>query len=158
MFVLRVCEALNRKKIGYAIVGGYAVALHGAVRGTVDLDLVLTLTEDSFVAAERVFLGLGLHARLPIDGRQVFRFRKEYIKNKNLVAWSFFDPIRPANQLDVIITDDPRKMRIKAFTIQGVRVQVASIQDLIQMKSRAARPQDLEDVRALKRLLENDKD
>ncbi|MBY0470220.1 hypothetical protein K2X30_03565 [bacterium] len=152
MFILQVCGALNKAKIGYAIVGGYAVALHGAVRGTVDLDIVLDLSEKDYVASEKVFTGLGLQCRLPVSAKQVFRFRQEYIENRNLVAWSFFDPIRPANQMDVIITHDQSKMKVEILTIQGVKVRVASIPDLIKMKKDANRPQDLEDIAALRKL------
>jgi len=43
MFILRVIEALKGHRVAYAIVGGYAVALHGAVRGTVDIDIIVKL-------------------------------------------------------------------------------------------------------------------
>jgi hypothetical protein len=43
MFIIKVVESLERNKINYAVVGGYAVALHGVVRGTVDLDLIINL-------------------------------------------------------------------------------------------------------------------
>ena len=38
-------ETLNRKQIDYAICGGWAMAIHGLPRATVDIDL-LVLTED----------------------------------------------------------------------------------------------------------------
>jgi len=44
MFILKVCESLSNAKIKYAIVGGYAVALHGVVRGTVDVDLLIEIS------------------------------------------------------------------------------------------------------------------
>ena len=39
----RVCTALNRASVRYAVVGGHAVALHGAVRGTVDIIIAYDL-------------------------------------------------------------------------------------------------------------------
>ena len=45
MFLIRLVRALDKHKVDYAIVGGYAVALHGAIRGTVDVDLVLGFSE-----------------------------------------------------------------------------------------------------------------
>lgn len=152
MFLTTVCKALNDAKIGYAVVGGYAVALHGAVRGTVDLDLVIQLTEESFLKSEIAFKKLGLQSRLPVDAKQVFQFREDYIKNRNLIAWSFYDPTHPANQLDVIITDDFAKMKTDPILVHGVKVPLVSIQDLIQMKTRSGRPQDLEDISALRGL------
>lgn len=37
-FLNQICHALQTNRVRYALVGGYAVALHGAVRGTVDVD------------------------------------------------------------------------------------------------------------------------
>ena len=41
MFLTRVTQALSDHQVPYAIVGGHAVALHGALRGTVDIDFVI---------------------------------------------------------------------------------------------------------------------
>jgi len=40
-FLESICRAFEQAKVPYAIVGGHAVALHGALRGTVDIDFVL---------------------------------------------------------------------------------------------------------------------
>jgi predicted nucleotidyltransferase len=152
MWLKTLIQALDAKKIRYALVGGYAVALHGAVRGTVDIDLAVAITEKSYIDLESALKSIGLESRLPVSGRDVFRFRDEYIKNRNLIAWSFFDPRNPANVVDVLITEDAASMKRVKMTIGGFSVQVASIDDLIRMKSAAGRPQDLEDVKALRRL------
>ncbi|MGK5086110.1 hypothetical protein WDW86_00995 [Bdellovibrionota bacterium FG-2] len=154
MLIIALCKALQAEKIQYSIVGGYAVALHGAVRGTVDLDLVLALNEETFIKAESIFLALGLVPRLPVNAKEVFNFRDEYIQKRNLIAWSFYNPLKPVQQLDIIITEDAAKMRTKTMMIHGTPIIVASIDDLIAMKTRSARPQDLEDVKALKILKE----
>ena len=44
MFLKKVVQMLKKEKIPYTLVGGYAVVLHGAVRGTVDIDLLTSLT------------------------------------------------------------------------------------------------------------------
>lgn len=152
MFLLRLCDALSAARVPYAIAGGYAVALHGAVRGTVDVDLVLRLRERDFTSAERAFIALGLASRLPLKAADVFRFREEYIRNRNLVAWSFTNPGNPAEVVDVLITEDLARCRVVRMPVQGRRLAVLSKADLIRMKTASGRPQDLEDVSALKRL------
>jgi hypothetical protein len=42
MFLTELCQSLKNHSVRYALVGGYAVALHGAVRGTVDIDFVMS--------------------------------------------------------------------------------------------------------------------
>src|SRR5258706_1748744 len=119
MFIHRVAQALKKQGVAFAIVGGYAVALHGAVRGTVDLDIVLRFKKKDFVAAEAVFKGMGLAPRLPVSAEQVFDFREEYIRNRNLIAWSFSNPANPAEILDVVITHALAKMRVKMIKPRG---------------------------------------
>lgn len=152
MYLYKVVNALETFRVPYAIVGGFAVALHGAVRGTMDLDLVLRFTLKDFERAEQALQSIGFRARLPVNGAQVFRFREEYIKNRNLVAWSFYHPEKPSEIVDVIITNDLSQMKVTEVVIGTATLKVASIEDLIRMKKQSARPQDLEDVAALKRL------
>ncbi len=149
MFLLRVIEAFNNNGVNYAVAGGYALALHGVVRGTVDIDFVIPLTEADFILVEKTLRGIGLEPKLPVDAKTIFSFREEYIKNKNLVAWSFFNPKLPSEIVDVIITCDLAKMNFVTIDISGRNVNIVSADELIKMKKNSGRPQDVEDVRAL---------
>ena len=153
MFFYDVAAALEKAGVPFAIAGGYAVALHGAVRGTVDVDIVLRLARKSFLAAESALRGLGLTPRLPISAAEVFDFREEYIRNRNLVAWSFSNPRDPSQIVDVIITHDLSKLKVKRIKAGGRTLPVLSLPDLVAMKKASGRPQDLEDIRALEELL-----
>lgn len=152
MLLYEVAEALRRAGVPFAVAGGYAVALHGAVRGTVDVDIVLGFSKKDFIAAEAALKGLGLTPRLPVTAAEVFDFREEYIKNRNLVAWSFFDPKDATSVVDIVITRDLRRLRTKAIKSAGHLLPVLALDDLIAMKKESGRPQDLEDIRALKEL------
>lgn len=151
-FILRLARAFEDAGVRFAVTGGYAVALHGAVRGTLDVDIVLRRSRDDFVAAERVLKGLGLAPRLPVDAGQVFDFREEYLRNRNLVAWRFANPSNPGEVVDVVITNDLAAMKVVKFRVGNVTVPVVSRTDLIAMKRASGRPQDLEDIRALEAL------
>src|SRR6059036_1068620 len=152
MLLLRVTGALDAARVPYAIVGGYAVALHGAVRGTLDIDLVLRFSEAHFKAAEKAFRSISLEPRLPVSARDVFRFREEYIRRRNLTTWTFVNPADPSEMVDVIINHDLTGMKVKRVRVLGRVVKLASIHDLIRMKEEAGRPQDIEDVKALRKL------
>lgn len=152
MLLQRLALALNKAKIKYALLGGYAVSLQGAVRGTVDVDLCIALTEESFVKTEVLLKKLELLPRLPVTAKEVFQFRKEYIEKRNLIAWSFYNPKSPSEVVDIIITEDAQKMKLDKFFIQNTPVFVASKKDLIRMKKACGRPQDLLDVEALERV------
>ena len=107
MFIYKVVEILQNYNIEYAIAGGYAVALHGAVRGTVDIDLVIKLDKNILLKIEYAFKEIGLQSRLPLKGEEVFNFREEYIKNRNLIAWNFININNPAESVDIVCVVAP---------------------------------------------------
>ena len=96
MLLFEITDAFEKSKLKYAIVGGYAMALHGLVRATMDVDLVLSLTEESYQLAEKTLKSIHLESRLPIRAQDVIKMRKEYIEQRNLIAWSFVDYRNPS--------------------------------------------------------------
>lgn len=153
MFIKHVIQALQKHKVRYAIVGGYAVALHGVIRGTVDIDLAIAMDSKQFEAVEKALLSIGLQPRLPVSAKEVFQFRQEYIANRNLVAWSFYNPSNPLEVVDILITEDAQNIDTILIKVDRLNFRVASIEELIRMKRKSARPQDLEDIKALETLL-----
>ena len=153
MFINEVCKALDQNRVRYAIAGGYAVALHGAVRGTMDVDVVINWDMRSLSDAEKALTGLGLVSRLPINADDVFQFRDEYINNRNLVAWNFHHPEDMSRQVDIIITYDLKGKGLVVYETLAGPIQILNLKDLIRMKRESGRPQDLEDIKALERLL-----
>ncbi len=152
MFLLRISQAFQQANIPYALVGGYAVALHGAVRGTIDVDIIINLDKTHFEQAEQLALDLGLQPRLPIHAAELFEHREQYIQEKNLIAWSFVNPDKPSECLDIIITEDLKHKHIEDKMLNDQCIQVLSIDDLIAMKKVSGRAQDVEDIKALQAL------
>ena len=152
MFVFRVLKALREKRVSFAIAGGWAVSLHGAVRGTVDLDIVVTLSEENLSRAEQALSQIGLDPRPPLNPRDIIQFREEYIKNRNMLAWRFVNPYNPAEIVDILILEDLRNLKKTYLKVGAQKIPVITISDLIKMKKKSKRPQDLEDVKALERI------
>jgi len=152
MFLEKITKALNEYKVQFVLVGGYAVALHGAVRGTVDIDLVINLNRSSYKKAEDALHSIGLESRLPISADDVFTFREEYIKNRNLIAWTFYNSKNPIENVDIIITENATQLKSVIKNINGAKIKVVAINDLIMMKKKSGRKQDLEDIKALEKL------
>lgn len=153
MFIHDVCAALEKAGVLYAIAGGYAVALHGAVRGTVDVDIAIHWTLKNLQKTEKALKTLGLVSLIPINSDNLFHFREEYIQKRHLIAWNFYDPLNPLNQVDVITNYDLKSTRhTKIVNTSSGKIRILSLTDLIKMKKASERPQDLEDVKALESL------
>lgn len=97
MWFLDIVTTFTKHKIQFAVAGGYAVSLHGAVRGRIDLDFVIALTEANLQRIEDSLTELGYQLRIPVSAREVYQFRKEYIQKRNLIAWSFYEQKNPAH-------------------------------------------------------------
>lgn len=152
MFINKICHALEQQGVRYAIVGGYAVALHGAVRGTMDVDIAVNWNLNSLRKAEEAMKEIGLVSRLPVSAREIFQFREEYINNRNLVAWNFYNPADASQQVDIIITYDLKGKGLQRLDTRSGTLQILGLAELIQMKRESGRPQDIEDVKALEKL------
>ena len=152
MFIERVVSAFRQARVRFAIAGGHAVALHGAVRGTLDVDLVLALSRENFAAAESALNRMGLQSRLPLKAQEVFDFREEYIRNRNLIAWSFVNTADPTEIVDIILTEDLDAIQVELVPAAGLHLPVVAVADLIRMKEKSGRPQDLVDIQALREI------
>lgn len=152
MWFLEVTRKLSAHKVRFAIAGGYGVALHGVVRGTVDIDLVIATDEENLSRLEKALGELRLVSRIPVTAKEIAKFRREFIERRNLIAWSFADPNNPSHIVDAIIAHEFRDREINIMQVHGEKVPVLSRRALIAMKEKAGRPQDLEDARALREL------
>ena len=152
MLISRLNEALTKHGVKFCIVGGVAVSLHGAVRGTLDVDIVIPMSLQQYQSAEIALTSIGLSGRLPVDAESVFNSREDWITNRNLIAWSFMNPDNPIELVDVLITEDFDRMEKVEKDVAGDKMHVISIDALIEMKIASGRKQDLADVEALERL------
>lgn len=149
MKIKQLVKALTKEKINYMIVGGYAVNFHGYSRNTVDIDLVIKFTLSNLKKVEKLLNKMGLISRLPIDAVSIYKFRDEYIKNRNLIAWNFYNESDPTDQVDILITHDVSDFKFEKFRVDDMEFKVISKSDLIKMKKKSGRNKDLLDIKEL---------
>ena len=151
---IEILSQLHDRHVEFVIVGGVAASLHGGSRVTFDLDLVPSLAEESWRAAVDLRWSLGARPRIPEplerirDVEQVRRWQRD----KGMLALNFRAP-DGSTEVDLLVGESERfaslRARAVAVTIDQRTFYVASIDDLIEMKRRAGRPQDLLDIAQL---------
>jgi len=155
---LALFAALNRNKVQYLVAGGWAVNLYGIERATGDIDLVVCLDPHNLEIFVEVMKELSLKPKAPVPVDDLIREdrREEWIRDKGMRVFSFFDPKTPYFLLDVFIeipfdfqTTYAQRSKIRAG---DTVVPVVPIRNLIEMKEKAGRPQDLADVYYLKQV------
>jgi predicted nucleotidyltransferase len=156
---LDIFKEFNNKKIKYIVVGGVALNFYGIPRMTYDIDLLIALEDENL----RRFLSLmkkwGFRPKVPVNIMDfaIENKRKGWIKNKNMKAFNLVNPKWPISEMDIII-DTPvnyekASKNFKIFRLQGISIPVISMIDLIKMKQTANRIQDKQDIKNLKKIL-----
>jgi hypothetical protein len=132
-------KCLNDAGVDYLLIGGHAVAFHGYVRPTTDMDIWIALDRSNAertVAAIRAFFGTDMAGLAPewfLDPEQVSRFGS-----------------RP-NMVEILTTIDagdfaeafPRRIQVE---IDGVRTNLIALEDLKKNKRASGRNKDLADL------------
>lgn len=148
-------EALNAHGVRYLVVGGLAVVLHGYARLTVDLDLMVDPTPEESLKAITALVHLGFRPRLPVEPEAFAdpEQRRDWVENRNLRVFSMFDPADPLREVDLFVEEplpfEELWTRSVEMQLETTSVRVVSRADLIELKRRAGRARDLEDVAAL---------
>ena len=139
-----VCKLLNSRSAAYMVVGGVAVGLHGYIRATKDIDILV-----------------------PKDLENT----KRILEALSELPWGLAKELT-AEEVDkkpiTIIGDDPRVDILKAAqsmnynaarenqltaTVHGTTVPYIGLQDLIRSKTGTNRPKDQQDIQEINRTL-----
>jgi predicted nucleotidyltransferase len=152
----RLLAALQDARVSFVVIGGFALAVHGYVRGTQDIDIV---PEPSRANLERLArglealgaeidigdlapeeLGIGLDADA-LAGGDNFRLRTRFGAldvRQDLRGMRGYEHLRE-NAVEISLDGVPR------------RLLFAGYEELIAMKAAAGRDQDLVDIAELRR-------
>ncbi len=140
-------ELLQKHKVEFLLVGGFAVALHGYPRYTDDLDVLVKREQEN---AERLlqaitefgFGSLGLEAQ-------------DFVKEDMIVQLGY-----PPLRIDIITSisgiDDYKQLFENAISIEAENMQlnIISLDDLIKNKESTNRSIDRTDAQKLKKIRE----
>jgi hypothetical protein len=140
--LVRVCRLLNAAGVRYVIVGGFALALHGAIRATKDVDVLIEPTLDNARRALEALAGLTWGISRQLDPADVIAKPITIVGDDPRVdlltlAWS----VRYADAA-------PSMLRIR---VDDVEIPVADLDTLIRSKA-TGRLQDRADVETLEDL------
>jgi hypothetical protein len=138
----QVCAELNRAGARYLVMGGIACILHGHIRATTDVDMLIERTEDN---ARRVLealegVGYGFAREWPpreIVAKPITIIGDDPAVDIFTVAWS--------------VKYDDAVARSTTVEVEGVVIPLIGLDDLIATK-RTGRPVDALDIEVLEKI------
>jgi hypothetical protein len=143
-------EALERHRVGYVVIGGFARVAHGSGELTRGLDIVPSLREDNL-----------RHLANALEEVSAPRAAVEALRTGELAEEEPMNIATSAGRLRVVPRpwgtrgyDDFRIRANRENLGRGLRPQIASTVDLVRMLESSTRARDLERLHRLRRMME----
>lgn len=135
---------LNKHKVQYLVVGGYALAMHGKPRHTGDLDIWINITDKN---ATRILKCINAF------GFGMLGFTKDDFMEPGYINQIGYPPLR----IDILTSIDgvgfEEAYANKLMVVENeITIPFISLQELIKNKKATGRPQDLLDVKQLQQI------
>ncbi len=159
-----IVAALDEAGVRYLIVGGVAVVLHGHLRTTADLDIVLSLEPVNTRPALEALAKLGFQPRAPVPMMDFVEAekRKQWIDEKGMTVFSLWSSDHPLFEIDLFVAlpFDFEEVYARSLCVPMDRgsVRVVGLEDLLEMKRQSGRSQDDADIEALEAIMKADDD
>ncbi len=135
--------SLETHGVEYAVCGGLAMAVHGYVRATVDIDILIS--PDELKSVLKIAQGLGYEIKAKpmkfADGKVIiYRVTKIFSESKDYLPVDL-----------ILVTDEIRSVweSRKKVKLEDGSITVVSRQGLIQLKHLRGSKQDLADIERL---------
>lgn len=138
------CDALNRARVEYLVIGGFAVNFYGYNRSTSDLDFFINPQDENinrlFEALQSMGFETNTELNTAIQSGQVVHFRE----GLELIEMLF--------KLNLNVSFDVLYARATKSGLGISDAYYISLDDLIAEKVKANRPKDLNDVMELQKI------
>ncbi|NDP28178.1 MAG: hypothetical protein GZ087_12250 [Flavobacterium sp.] len=135
-------KLLDKHKVYYLLVGGYAVILHGYARSTGDLDLWIKQTPENYTNLKKVYTDFGA----PI-------FSIEDFESEKFDVWGIGVEPRKIEILTKVsgLNFEESIKNCRWLELEKCRVPYIDFEDLIKNKLATGRYKDLADIEQLKK-------
>jgi hypothetical protein len=151
-----ILREFQKQKVRYVLVGGIAFNLLGGSRNTLDMDILVEMSDRNLYKVVNILKKAGYHVKQPVDPIMIAdkKMRHDWIKNKNMKAFNFYKSGRTYEEVDIII-DSPVDFQeaIKdalEAKVSGLTLNVISPKNFVKMKKSSGRDKDLRDIEELR--------
>jgi len=141
--ILDFVALCNKHEVRYLVIGGYAVSIHGHPRSTKDIDVCIEMSELNASKMISVINEFGFGS---------LKLNKEDFLKKDLVTQLGFPPLRIdiLNDLDGVNFEEAWNNK-KIVIFEHVPVNFIGYNELLIVKQKSGRSQDIADIELLKK-------
>lgn len=147
---LDVIDALEKEKVDYILIGGFAMVLYGMPRATQDLDIFIRMKDKNIEKLQKALFSL-------FNDKNVFKITDSELKDYSVIRYGAEEGyyIDILSRLGTAFSFED--LKYEEINIDGHQIKIASIETLYKLKEKTFRAIDKTDLIFLKQLLENRK-
>lgn len=147
--ITRLFKALHENNVKYLLIGGFAMAFHGHVRATLDIDLWIRNDRDNMESLKKSLIELGIEEVkwMRTDTQLVAGITVFTLLDSDLTI-DLMHNMKHFKEADF----DNCSKNAKTGVYQDVEIPVLEARDLLQEKMAASRAKDIPDILFLARL------
>ena len=135
-------KLLNSARVEYLLIGGYAVGYYGYSRATMDMDVWIALSAENARKAAGALVRFGF-PKAAVD-------ESAFLDKMRIVRLGL-PPVRMEIMTDISgVTFDACFKRRNRVAINGIKINLIALDDLIANKIASGRHKDLDDVEHLR--------
>lgn len=123
--MIGVCRSFNEQNVEYILIGGFAVIIHGYVRGTKDIDFLVNPSPENIKKIKKALSKLPDNAASLIEDNEVEKYTVVRIADEIVI-----DLMAKACG----ISYQQAKLQIEIAEIEDVSIPIASKSLLIELK------------------------
>ncbi len=132
----------NKYEVEYLVIGGYAVSIHGYPRSTKDLDMCIKVSEENALKMVQVIDDFGFAS---------LNLTKEDFLKRDFITQLGHEPVRIdiLNDLAGVPFEQAWENK-KVIVFEDATINFIGYADLLKVKEKSGRPQDIADISKLK--------
>jgi len=140
--LIKIIRLLNKHKIKYLLIGGFAVVLYGVPRSTFDIDIAISLDAKCIKKTLDLLSGSGF-SQMPEEESGILPEHGIALTDGNV-------------EVDLMFIEQPRfdiiyNYRTK-LTYKGTVIKLPNIMDLVSIKESSLREKDRQDAQILRNI------
>ncbi|MDZ7625437.1 MAG: nucleotidyl transferase AbiEii/AbiGii toxin family protein [Ignavibacteriaceae bacterium] len=147
---LEIIDALEKEKVDYVLIGGFAMVLYGMPRATQDIDIFIKNQKENIDRLQKALFAV-------FNTKNIFEITYSEFQNYPVIRYGADEGYYVDILTSIGTTFSFDDLIIDELTVEDHKIKIASVETLYKLKEKTLRAIDKSDLLFLKQLLKGKK-
>ena len=147
---LEIIDALEKAKVDYILIGGFAVVLYGLPRATQDLDIFIKIRKENIERLQKALYAV-------FNNKNVYEITFDELQSYPVIRYGTDEGFYIDILSKIGTAFSYEDLKYEVINVDGHQIKIASVDILYKLKENTYRAIDKADLIFLKQLIKNKK-